>query len=516
MARWFFLTEKDRAERAKDKEVKRETKFYLENFPDWLANSGIAHWTTSKESQFVLRHKVQFLKGSFNHDAIYLQVDMRHLPFPHNAAELHTPEILETLSGCAGRQVGWECTSPENGAFYVIARDGAIGAVPVSFSFDNALALLPESMPPLEFVVGASRNRGAQHVDIAQMPHYLIGGATYTGKSVHINAMLCQLLERNTPATLRLVLIDLKGTEFNHYEGIPHLWCPIVTKVDDVVPTLKRFEEEIHARASRFARAKVKDMLGWNHNHPHEQLPYILVVIDELAEVLKSYDKDMSKDAELVIGRTISLSRSSGGHYVLSTQRPSTDVIPAWVKSNASVRVAFAMAGQHDSMVVIDCGDAKGLKPAGRAIFQRGPDRIEVQSPFISDAQIAKVVHRAIAGQGDTSEQPDREIGLQDLLDEAIDNYGGALKERELYNSFRGKLGRNQIRRLLKTLNGDPVTVHGKLYMVNHKKRGIITTPVLEECQRHIEPLPHLSRKISHDLIPRQRLRQENPEKRGD
>lgn len=517
MARWFFQTEEDReaarqrkADREDDREARRELKFYLDNFPDWLANSGIAHWTIKAESEFKFRHKVRFIKGDFNSDTFYLQIDARRMPHPHRVNELHTDEILETLSLCVGKAVAWENVAPEYGAFYVISRDGVVGAIPKDYPFRNALNLLNEDKGtrPLEFVVGASKNKRASHIDLAKAPHYLIGGSTFTGKSVHINSMLCQMISRNRPDTLRLVLIDMKGTEFNFYEELPHLWLPVVTKLDGVVPTLEEVEKEIHRRNDLFSKEGIKTLEGYNHQHPEAPMPYIVVVIDELAEILKSYDRSVAKAGENVLGRTIMIARSAGIHYVLSTQRPSSEVVPAWIKAQASTRIAFSMAGIHDSMVVIDSADAKGLEPAGRAIYQAGHRRIEVQSPFISDEQIQHVVREAIKRELEPGEEPPpEEVGLQDLLNEAIDNYKGALKEKELYEVFRGRIGRDQIRKLLQSLNGDPVTVHGKLYKVEHKRRGIVTTRVLTEQPRRIEELPTQSAKLSHGLFPRGRGR---------
>lgn len=487
MSRWFFKTEADkkadaerRAQRELDREGKRQAKYYAKKFPDWLAQMGVDHWIPRSDRPTVIeakligssgRQKIAILEAHYTDNAIYLWVDTRELPYRSVLADLHTDEVLETLSDAAGRQVAWK-SQPGKGSWYVIWRDGSVNAIPALFKYSEAAAMVPQNAGPLTFIVGVTENNRLIKADLSQMPHYLVAGSTFTGKSVHINQMLCQIISRSTPADVQFMMIDLKGgNEFAYYADLPNLVRPIVSEPEDVIDALKEYQGEIQRRMALFAkRGGVKTIQGWNTQFPGEKLPYIVLAFDEIAQVLMHPDRKMSKEAALILNAVMSVSRAYGGHAVLCTQRPSSDVIPSWVKTNCNVRVCFAVPSNSDSIVVIDKGLAAGLEPVGRAIYSAGPQLTELQSPFISDEQIARIVRQASTGVVESTEPG--KVTLQEVFDLAVDDFGGKLNVDQLFESFRGRIAREELRAMLKRLNGDPIEVHHHTYKFVKAGRG--------------------------------------------
>jgi hypothetical protein len=515
--RWFFRTQADQerakqeqARKALDKIMRYECDYYAGLIPDVLAGLGIDHWVpVSARPDFPInmmpgmsgRDKVEILRTEYREDSIFLWVDVRKLPYNSDITKLYKPEVLETLMGACGRRVLFH-HRPGCGAWYQVLRDGARSGIPEHWPFRFALNLLPKSARPLEFIVGCAENMEVIQADLALMPHYLIGGSTGQGKSTHMNSVLCQLIHRNTPQELQLLLIDLKqGAELGPYEGIPHLWRDIVTTPEECVPALQAFEEEMIQRSKMIAKAGVKNIDGWNYKYPDQKLPYLVLIIDEMVQVLLNPDKEMSKLAALYLGRLLSISRSSGGHVVMATQRPSSDIITPFVKTNATVRICFRVGSNSDSMVVIDRGDAAGLDCVGRAMYLHGPFLTELQSPEISEHEIATIIKTARSGLGAEPSQAEQGVTLQDLLDESIDNYGGSLGWRPLYQTFKGKIGRDQIRKMIAGLNGHPVEVHGKSYRVVDTGKGFFKGRRLQEIPPIPTELPTQSPRIPHDFL---------------
>jgi len=488
MSRWFFRTKADRArdaakrrERKEDKVCRRECKYYEKLIPKVLANCGVDHWLprpdrpTVVESAFLgtaSRQKVRIIETRYSQFAIYLWVDTRQLPYRSQLPDLHTDAVLETLSDACGRQVAWRST-PGHGSWYIIWRDGAINAIPALFSYNDASTMIPANAPPLYFIVGVTENNSLIRGDLTKMPHYLVAGSTNTGKSVHLNQLLCQLIERNTPETMQLLMIDLKGgSEFKFYENLPHLWRPIVTKPGQVVAALQAYYDEMERRSELFTEHGVKTVDGYNDKFKDAKLPYIVLVFDEVALLLKSTDRKMAGEAEDLLSNTLARSRSSGGHCILCTQDPRTDIVKAYIKINCSTRICFAVPGMHDSMVVIDRGNAAGLEPAGRAIYLSGPKLIELQSPYITDDHISRIVKAAIERGGGVAPQRPDVVTLDDLLDESVNNYSGKLHTNLLYKHFGGRIGRDQIDKMINAVVGQTITHHGRQYEVVNRGNG--------------------------------------------
>jgi len=482
--RWFFKTKdekkQERAEKLErqrqkelDNELKREAKYYYSQFPNWFAEAGIDHKLPVADQPTLMqsilfgasgRQKVVILEVQCTEFAHYIWIDPRYGPYRSRIADLHNDEILEHLSYCAGRTVVWRGT-PQTGAWFTIWRDGAINAIPVMFKFNEAAQMITEKDPPLTFVVGVSENNRLIKADLATLPHYLVGGSTFMGKSVHLNQLLCLFIQRNTKETLQFLLIDLKnGSEFAFYEGLPHLTQPIVTEAKNVATALIDFKTEMARRMKLFASRGIKNLEDWNHVYPDEKLPYVVLVFDELSVIMMHPDRKIAKEVNLILNEIMATSRSAGGHVILCTQRPSSNVVPSYITANAGGRICFWVPSYTDSIVVLDHGQASKIEAdvPGRAVWRR-TQLIEVQSPYISDHQIRETVKAAISGIPQSEAGPEK-VTLQEVFEISVDQLGGQMHEKKLFEFFRGRISRDALTQMIGSVNGEPINVHGIQY----------------------------------------------------
>jgi S-DNA-T family DNA segregation ATPase FtsK/SpoIIIE len=226
--------------------------------------------------------------------------------------------------------------------------------------------------------------------DISKMPHILIAGQTGSGKSVCINAFLGSLLFRASPTEVKLILVDPKRVELTHYNGIPHLLSPVIVEPDKVLSALRWIMAEMDRRYKLFAQAGARNIDSYNEAAGFQALPYIVLFIDELADIMLFSPVEV----EDAITRIAQLSRATGIHMVLATQRPSVDVITGLIKANIPCRVAFAVASQVDSRVILDTQGAEKLLGKGDMLYlppeQAKPVRI--QGAFVNDKEINTLV----------------------------------------------------------------------------------------------------------------------------
>ncbi|MBI4099572.1 DNA translocase FtsK [Candidatus Microgenomates bacterium] len=242
----------------------------------------------------------------------------------------------------------------------------------------------------LTVALGLDVSGNPQVVDIAKMPHVLIAGATGSGKSVCINAFLTSLLYRNSPAELKLILVDPKRVELSIYNGIPHLLTPVIVEVDKVLSSLKWAMSEMERRYKLFASVGVRNIEGYNELAGFQALPYLVIVVDEMADVMMFAPVEV----EDAICRLAQMARATGIHLILSTQRPSVDVLTGLIKANIPCRIAFSVTSMIDSRVIIDMPGAEKLLGRGDMLYippdQSKPSRI--QGAYVTDAEVHKVV----------------------------------------------------------------------------------------------------------------------------
>lgn len=230
--------------------------------------------------------------------------------------------------------------------------------------------------------------------DLAAMPHLLIAGATGSGKSICINAIIASLLLLNTPEQLKLVMVDPKRVELTGYNGIPHLAAPVVVEMDRVIGVLQWAMREMDNRYKMFADVGARNIIDFNkktkRNKSIEPLPYIVIIVDELADLMML----SPEETERGITRLAQLARATGIHMVIATQRPSVDVVTGLIKANFPARVAFAVASSTDSRVILDATGAERLLGQGDMLYQ-SPDAaapVRSQGCFVSDGELAKLI----------------------------------------------------------------------------------------------------------------------------
>jgi S-DNA-T family DNA segregation ATPase FtsK/SpoIIIE len=221
----------------------------------------------------------------------------------------------------------------------------------------------------------------------------LIAGATGSGKSVCINALIACLLCRNTPDDVKLLMVDPKRVELSNYNGIPHLLAPVVVEVDRVVGVLSWVTREMDRRYKVFARAGARNIQAYNElaaANGDTKMPFIIVCIDELADLMMISPEEVERS----ICRIAQMARATGIHLVIATQRPSVDVVTGLIKANFPARISFAVSSQIDSRVVLDVPGAEKLLGRGDALYMApdSPKIARIQGCYVSDAELARLV----------------------------------------------------------------------------------------------------------------------------
>lgn len=250
-------------------------------------------------------------------------------------------------------------------------------------------AELAETKSPLAFVIGKDIAGKAVVADLGKMPHLLVAGQTGSGKSVMINTFLTSLLYRNTPADLKLILVDPKQVEMAPYNDMPHLLTPVINEPEKCISALKWAVAEMERRLRTMAEVGKRNIGEYNNLKKEEGMPYIVIVIDELADLMMM----AARDVEALIVRLAQKARAAGIHLVLATQRPSVDVITGLIKANVPARIAFTVASQVDSRTIIDQQGAEKLLGRGDMLLLTSdmPKPKRVQAALIEDDETQKV-----------------------------------------------------------------------------------------------------------------------------
>ena len=322
--------------------------------------------------------------------------------------------------------------------------------------------------------------------DLTKMPHLLVAGSTGSGKSVCINTFIASILFKQRPEDVKLILIDPKVVELSNYNGIPHLLTPVVTDPKKAASVLRWAVREMDDRYKRFALTKTRDISRYNELHPEEAMPFVVIIIDELADLMMV----ASNDVEESICRLAQKARACGMHLVLATQRPSVDVLTGLIKANVPSRIAFAVSSQIDSRTILDMAGAEKLIGKGDMLFYpMGASKpLRVQGAFISDAEIDKMTE-FIKQQGEPeydesvqkaqSEHNDSEMDFfeDELMRQAIDMVleTGQASASMLQRRFR--IGYTRAARMVDTMEAMHIVGPSN----GSKARGILMTP--EEVQ---------------------------------
>ena len=298
---------------------------------------------------------------------------------------------------------------------------------------------------PLGIALGKDIAGVAQVADLCKMPHLLIAGSTGSGKSVCVNSIIMSLLFRSSPEDVKLILIDPKVVELAEYNGIPHLLMPVITEPKKAAGALSSAVQEMERRYHLFAENNVRDIKSFNKlaatDPMLEKMPYIAIIIDELADLMMV----VGKDVEDSICRIAQKARAAGMHLIVATQRPSVDVITGLIKANIPSRIAFAVSSQVDSRTILDGAGAEKLLGMGDMLFMPvgAPKPIRIQGTFVRDEEISRVLdfikqsatvqydeamieamekHAIMDGKkGASSADADEETGSDPMLKQAVE-----------------------------------------------------------------------------------------------
>ncbi len=357
----------------------------------------------------------------------------------------------------------------------------------------------------IQLVLALGKNIGGDPViaDLARMPHLLIAGTTGSGKSVAINTMILSLLYRLTPQQCKLIMIDPKMLELSAYDGIPHLLSPVVTDPKKAIVALKWTVREMEERYRRMSKVGVRNILGYNEriarakakgetlkrtvqtgfdsqtgepmyeeeNLPLDHMPYIVVIVDEMADLMMVAGKDI----EAAVQRLAQMARAAGIHIITATQRPSVDVITGTIKANFPTRISFQVTSKIDSRTILGEQGAEQLLGQGDMLYMEGGGRIRrVHGPFVSDQEVEAVV-KFLKSQGEPSyldaitEEPDEpdptmlldgeegEGSGDDLYDQAVAVVARDRKVSTSYIQRRLQIGYNRAARIIEKMEEEGV-----------------------------------------------------------
>ena len=332
--------------------------------------------------------------------------------------------------------------------------------------------IFQNSKSPLTMILGKDIVGKPFVTDLKKLPHLLIAGTTGSGKSVGINSMILSLLYKNSPDNLRLVMIDPKMLEFSMYNDIPHLLTPVITKAVDAINALANMVGEMERRYTLMAKTRTKNIENYNEKAQKEGLPtmpYIVVVIDELADLMMT----SGKDVEYSIARLAQMARASGIHLIVATQRPSVDVVTGLIKANLPSRLSYKVGQKIDSKIILDSMGAESLLGRGDMLFTPPgtPGIVRIHAPWSTETEIERVVDflkdqreveydmnfikdksMGISGSGSKNSTQNEDIELDELYEDAKEVIITDKKTSISYLQRRLKIGYNRAASIIEQL----------------------------------------------------------------
>ncbi|MFC1987113.1 DNA translocase FtsK [Chloroflexota bacterium] len=289
-----------------------------------------------------------------------------------------------------------------------------------------------EAKSKLSVALGKGAGGEAIAADLAKMPHLLIAGATGSGKTVCLNAIICCLLLYNTPYDVQFIMIDPKRVELTMFNSIPHLAAPVIVDADKAVDVLRWLSQEMNKRYKTLATAAVRNIEGYNKNKQgSEKMSYLVLVIDELADLMMSGGDEV----EQILCRLAQLSRAVGIHLVVATQRPSVDVVTGLIKANFPTRISFAVTSQVDSRTILDGGGAEKLLGRGDMLYmptEAGKPK-RLQGCYVSDAEVERLVYLWNSQKNEDSPS----LNIEELIPSGAADKKGGINEDPILAAAR-------------------------------------------------------------------------------
>jgi hypothetical protein len=491
--------EREKTEMRLMKAMRKEAQIYEKLIVDKWTRLGFCERYTKGSKEYV--KTVDFSEIHLTLDAIFFKIDASfqtafknwktNLPAGvYIVEQLLNPKTLDELSITCQRQVTGLHSA--GGAWVVVHRlnstDGLMNYVAYQDVMERYPAKFSDRLP---ICVGVGMNRQIQWVNLADFPHWLVGGYTNSGKSNMINVGICTLISKHQPKDLRLVLIDLKGgLEFNFYENIPHLHGSIVDSVGEVAATIGGLESEMAARFKKFRSKKAKTIEFYNSAvKEDDRLPRILCVFDEVASILEH--GEATKEIMSSLRQLVAKGRAVGIHVWLCTQRPDVKVVEGAVKANLSLRLTGRLPSSADSVTILGNSMAKDLAAIpGRMVLQISPDPQQVQTPHINDSDIAAAIEAARqmpaapALEVSNIRIVHQEWTVERVIELSIKHLDGNLSANAVWKSA-DDLSKGQAQKLVEQIWRMPeISYDGRQYKVVLGKGKIKSLVPLNEAER--------------------------------
>lgn len=482
----YLNQERARAEKQLMLAMQKEAAIYENLIIDKLTRLGFCHRYTHKGKERV--QKIGFSEVSITVDSIYYKIDASYqtafknwktnLPNTVYVSDVLAERTLFEMTITCQRQVTG--VSNTNGAWIVVHRLDSVDGLMNSVTYDQVMERYPvKHHSRFPVCVGVGLNRQVAWINFVDFPHWLVGGYTNSGKSNMVNVIISTLITRHSPQELRLVLIDLKGgLEFSYYSGIPHLHGEIVDTVAGVADSLAELEALMHERFRKF-KGITKLLEIYQQRRPHEYMPRVVVLFDEVASMMGH--GELSKRISASLRDLVRMGRAVGIHIVLSTQRPDVLAIDGAIKANLAVRLSGRMSSATDSMTILGNSSAKDLAAVpGRMIMQLGPDPTPIQTPFIDAATIENALNIAkeypapppLDVPADVKRVVHQQWNVERVIELSIKHLGGNVSAKRVYEAV-DDLSKSQAADLVEQIWTMPVVLFdGKSYMVEKRKGG--------------------------------------------
>jgi len=385
-----------------------------------------------------VRRFPKFAAVEITPDQYRFKIDSQRLPRGVSELDIAKEEVVKGIECTIGKTI--QCHLSEGGLWILVDRLSGLRNIPRLVDYTDTINLMTSNDGLLVVPIGLGANRMQIKIDFQHetTAHFLIGGTTGAGKTNTVHAMICTLIQRD-PHEVRLILVDLKQIEFTQYSNIPHLERPIVTEPSDVLPLVKEIWTEVQRRMALLRETRgINHVREYNRLHrPSERLPYIIVIVDELAVIMLDRTLKHKAEIESYLARIASVGRASGIHLVLATQRPDKNVLTPLITANFPARIGLACASVYDSMTVIGNGDAcfKEAVPPGRAIISHGRHRTPFQVAYIRDSVRRKFIDDALEGKVG-SQKMFHDVTMDELARYAMAYFGGMFNRQRLWEQF--------------------------------------------------------------------------------
>lgn len=430
--------DEEKRRRLLEKVLEADAKVWSGYMISCLERLGIAY-IQRKEGEVTKRFRVSWDYIATEPDAIHYHVNMRKLPPGVSTDDLVSEETIRNLTMAVSRRVTCRWTS-EAGIWYTVERASGRAGIRGHVKYNEMMDAMPASANSLTVPIGMTHNSRMVYSAISDWPHGLVAGATGAGKTNFEHVLICSLIQRNTPQQVQLILIDLKGgLEFTRYAGVPHLRVVpeediapegIVTEREKVQPLLGWLRKYGEQRMAMLLAKKARNIGEYNAHKTINRLPFVVVVIDEWADVRLS---KVGREAEDELVNLVQRMRAVGIHFIVATQIPKSEVITGLIKGNLPCRFAFSVPNNHASMAIIDSSEAAGLEPTGRCIMQHRGET-EIQTPYISSEMIQEIIDAATTGR--QVNQAGHDVTPREVMEWALAENNGWLTKRAVMQRY--------------------------------------------------------------------------------